>query len=171
MSTRTPRGAAIELGLSIAVLALGIAVAVIASRLPAPAGYSGIGPALMPNIVGFGLIVTGVWLIAEALTGGWRQRAPDAAEDRGEHAFLAPGFVWVSAGLIAQMVLIGNAGFVIAAVALFTMVSRGFGSTRPWRDAAIGAALALAIFFFFVKFLNVNLPAGWLKPLLGAAGI
>ena len=29
----------------------------------------------------------------------------------------------------------------------------------------------LAVFLFFVKFLNVNLPAGVLKPLLGVAGI
>jgi hypothetical protein len=27
------------------------------------------------------------------------------------------------------------------------------------------------VFLFFVKFLNVNLPAGWLLPLLGAAGL
>jgi hypothetical protein len=32
-------------------------------------------------------------------------------------------------------------------------------------------AVALAIFVFFVHLLNVNLPAGWLKPVLGAAGI
>jgi len=28
-----------------------------------------------------------------------------------------------------------------------------------------------AVFEFFVKLLNVNLPAGWLQPILGAAGI
>ena len=39
------------------------------------------------------------------------------------------------------------------------------------RDFAIGLVLGLAVFLFFVKFLNVNLPAGWLKPLLGGAGI
>ena len=171
MSTRTPRGAAVDLAISCGVLLAGIAVLLIAARLPAPSGYSGIGPALMPNIVGVGLVVTGLWLLAECLTGGWRQRASDDATERGEHPFFSPGFVWVTAGLVAQMVLIGNAGFVIAAVALFTMVARGFGSTRPWRDVAIGAVLALGIFVFFVKFLNVNLPAGWLKPLLGAAGI
>jgi len=31
--------------------------------------------------------------------------------------------------------------------------------------------LSLAVFLFFVKMLNVNLPAGWLEPLLGSAGI
>jgi putative tricarboxylic transport membrane protein len=168
---RMARGAAIEIGISIAVLLLGFCVAYQAARLPAPTGYSGIGPALMPSIVAGGLIIVGLWLLAECLTGGWRQSASDDAVERGEHAFFSPGFVWISAGLVAQMALIGTGGFVIAAVVLFTMVSRGFGSIKPLRDAAIGAVLALSIFWFFVKFLNVNLPAGWLKPLLGGAGI
>lgn len=168
---RPTRGAAIEIGISVAVLFLGLAVAVLAAQLPAPAGYSRIGPSLMPSIVATGLVIVGVWLLAECFSGGWRERAPDDAAVRGEHAFFAPGFVWISAGLVAQMALIGTGGFVIAAIALYTMVARGFGSVRPLRDAAIGAVLALAIFWFFVKFLNVNLPAGWLKPLLGAAGI
>jgi hypothetical protein len=50
-------------------------------------------------------------------------------------------------------------------------VARAFGSTRAARDAALGFALSLAVFLFFVKMLNVNLPAGWLQPILGAAGI
>ena len=55
--------------------------------------------------------------------------------------------------------------------ALFALVARGFGSRRWARNVAIGLVLALAIFLFFVKLLNVNLPAGWLTPLLGSAGI
>jgi len=27
------------------------------------------------------------------------------------------------------------------------------------------------VFLFFVRFLNVNLPAGWLLPILGGAGL
>lgn len=164
------RGALVELAISIALLALGIAVAVVAARMPASGGFSGVGPAAMPSIVATGLIGVGLWLLAESLTGGWRQREADPV-DRGEHAFFAPGFVWVSAGLAAQMLLIHSAGFVIAAIALFTCVARGFGSRKPLRDAGIGAVLSTAIFLFFVQFLNVSLPAGWLKPLLGTAGI
>jgi hypothetical protein len=50
-------------------------------------------------------------------------------------------------------------------------VARGFGSKRFIRALSIGLVLALVIFLFFVKLLNVNLPAGWLAPLLGGAGI
>jgi putative tricarboxylic transport membrane protein len=67
--------------------------------------------------------------------------------------------------------LIHRAGFVLAQAVLFACVARGFGSTRIARDLAIGLAIALAVFLFFVKFLNVNLPAGWLRPILGSAGI
>ena len=77
----------------------------------------------------------------------------------------------VSAGLFAQILLIHRAGFVLAQAALFCCVARGFGSSKWPRDLAVGFLLGLLVFFFFVKFLNVNLPAGWLKPLLGGAGI
>ena len=165
------RGALVELAIGAALLALGIFVAAIASRMPETGGFSGVGPAAMPKIVATGLVVVGLWLLAESLTGGWRERESDDPTVRGEHAFFGPGFVWISAGLVAQMALIHSAGFVIAAAVLFVCVARGFGSRRPARDAITGVLLSLAIFWFFVKFLNVNLPAGWLKPLLGAAGI
>lgn len=159
-----------ELLLSLAFIALGAFVLVVARGMPATGGFSGIGPSAMPTVIGTGLVIVGLWLLAERLTGGWRDAEPHPTE-RGEHAFVVSGFVWVSAGLIAQMLLINRAGFVIAAVALFVGVSRGFGSTRPVRDAILGFVIALGIFLFFVKFLNVSLPAGWLQPILGTAGI
>ena len=62
-------------------------------------------------------------------------------------------------------------GFVVAAMALYACVARGFGSARFLRDLAIGLVLGLGVFLFFVRFLNVNLPGGWLQPLLGSAGL
>lgn len=167
---RSPRSGA-ELALSLGVLALGVMAAVIAFRLPEAGGYARIGPNFMPKVVAGGLLLLGLWLLAELATGGWRDRVPDDPAERGEHAFHRGAFGWVTAGLAAQMVLIGHAGFVLAAGALFACVARGFGSTRPARDVAIGLLLALAVFLFFVRFLNVGLPAGWLAPLLGSAGI
>jgi putative tricarboxylic transport membrane protein len=157
--------------LSIAVALLGIATAIIAFGLPTMGGYSRVGPNVMPIAVSLGLIVLGVWLLAEVATGGWRAPMPDDPAARGEHPFVASAFGWVSAGLFAQMVLVHTAGFVIAAAALFACVARGFGSTRWLRDALAGLVIGLAVFFFFVRFLNVNLPAGWLYPILGGAGL
>jgi len=160
-----------ELILSLALLILGIAVGVGTTMLSGAGGYARVGPNVAPAVVAGGLILLGLWLLYEALTGGWRNAIADEAEARGEHRFYIPAFIWVSVGLIAQILLIHRGGFVIAQAVLFGSVARGFGSTRPIRDLAIGIILALAVFLFFVKFLNVNLPAGWLKPFLGSAGI
>lgn len=160
-----------EVALSIGVLALGIGVAAVTATLPSEGGYAGIGPNFIPGVVGAGIILLGLWLGFEAFSGGWRSAPPDDARSRGEHAFHAASFGWISAGLFAHMALIGTGGFVLAGTALFACVARGFGSRRWIRDLSIGIVLALAVFLFFVKLLNVNLPAGWLSPVLGGAGI
>jgi putative tricarboxylic transport membrane protein len=154
-----------EIALSIGVLALGIGMAAVTVTLPSEGGYAGIGPNFIPAVVAAGIILLGVWLGYEAFFGGWRNRAEQT------EVFEAHPFVWISAGLFAHMALIGWAGFVIAGTVLFACVARGFGSRRWIRDLSIGIVLALAVFVFFVKLLNVNLPAGWLSPLLGGAGI
>jgi putative tricarboxylic transport membrane protein len=157
--------------LSLAVLALGIAVAVGASQLSSAGGYARVGPNAAPAVIAGGLILLGLWLGYEALSGGWRNAISDDPQARGEHAFHAGAFIWVSIGLFAQILLIHTAGFVIAQAVLFACVARGFGSAKIPRDLAIGLLLGLGVFLFFVKFLNVNLPAGWLRPILGGAGI
>lgn len=165
------RVAPVDVILSLGVMALGIAAATVALSLPSAGGYSRIGPNLMPVVISFALILLGAVLLYECFTGGWRARTPDDAAERGEHPFLPAAFGWVSAGLFAQMALIHSAGFVLAAAALFACVARGFGSRRWLRDGAIGLLLGLGVFLFFVRFLNVNLPAGWLQPILGGAGL
>jgi putative tricarboxylic transport membrane protein len=160
-----------ELALSAGVIALGAGSAAVTAQLPSEGGYAGIGPNFFPALVSAGLLVLGAWLLWEALRGGWKNRPSDDPGERGEHAFDLGAFGWVSAGLFVHMAAIGTAGFVLAGGALFTCVARGFGSRRWLRDAVLGLAIALAVFLFFVRFLNVNLPAGGLAPLLGAAGI
>lgn len=166
----TVRRSAAEVALSVGVLALGAGAVATTAGLSGEGGYSGIGPNFVPAVVSGGLLLLGMWLLYEALSGGWRNAVPDDPQERGEHAFRGAGFGWVSAGLFAHMALIGHAGFVIAGMALFAGVARGFGSRRIARDLALGLVISLAVFLFFVKLLNVNLPAGWLMPLLGAAG-
>jgi putative tricarboxylic transport membrane protein len=160
-----------EVALSLGVLALGAGAAAVTAQLPSEGGYAHVGPNFFPALTSAGLVILGGWLLYEALAGGWKNRGPDDARERGEHPFDAAAFGWVSAGLFAHMALIGWAGFVVAGTLLFAAVARGFASRRPLRDLALGVVLSLAIFLFFVKFLNVNLPAGWLSPLLGSAGI
>ena len=151
--------------------ALGIATAIGTAQLPSAGGYARIGPNVAPAVIAGGLILLGIWLLFETFTGGWRNAVPDDPAARGEHAFHPGAFLWVSAGVIAEILLIHTGGFVLAQAALFACVARGFGSAKLPRDFGIGLVLGLAVFLFFVKFLNVNLPAGWLKPILGGAGI
>ena len=154
-----------EIALSLGVVALGIGVAAVTATLPSEGGYAGIGPNFIPAVVAAGIFVLGVWLSIQAFTGGWR-KAPAH-----EEVFERKPFLWVSAGLFAHMALIGWAGFIVAGTALFVCVARGFGSRRVLRDVVIAAVLTVAIYLFFVQLLNVNLPAGWLAPVLGGAGI
>jgi putative tricarboxylic transport membrane protein len=154
-----------EIALSLGVVAMGIGVAAVTATLPSEGGYAGIGPNFIPAVVAAGIILLGVWLSIEAFAGGWRKREEPAER------FEPRPFLWISAGLFAHMALIGWAGFVIAGTVLFACVARGFGSRRFVRDTAIALILTVVIYLFFVKLLNVNLPAGWLSPILGGAGI
>ena len=154
-----------EIALSLGVVALGLGVAGVTATLPSEGGYAGIGPNFIPAVVAAGILLLGGWLTFQAFTGGWRKPGEQP------EAFQPSPFLWVSAGLLIHMLLIGWAGFVVAGTVLFALVARGFGSRRWPRNLAIGLVLAAAIFVFFVKLLNVNLPAGWLGPILGGAGI
>ena len=154
-----------EIALSLGVVALGVGVAAVTATLPSEGGYAGIGPNFIPAVVAAGIILLGVWLAIEAFSGGWRD-APAHSE-----VFQRLPFLWVSAGLFAHMALIAWAGFIVAGTVLFVFVARGFGSRRIARDIAIALVFTLGIYLFFVKLLNVGLPAGWLQPLLGGAGI
>lgn len=153
-----------EIALSLGVLTLGLAIAGVTTTLPSEGGYAGIGPNFIPAVVAAGIILLGLWLGYEAFTGGWRSR-PEP-----EGVFEKNPFLWVSAGLFGHMALIGWAGFVVAGTILFACVARGFGSRRVARDVAIALVFNVGIYLFFVKLLNVGLPAGWLAPLLGTAG-
>jgi putative tricarboxylic transport membrane protein len=154
-----------EVALSLGVVALGGGIGAVTATLPSEGGYAGIGPNFIPAVVAAGIILLGVWLGFEAFTGGWRKRAEET------EVFRPSPFLWVSAGLFAHMALIGWAGFVVAGSVLFTCVARGFGSRRVVRDLAIALVLSVGIYLFFVKLLNVGLPAGWLAPIFGGAGI
>lgn len=155
----TARGHLGELALSLGLLAIGVFVLVDTGTIPEGQSYSGVGPRFFPYLVGAGLTACGALLAWRALTGGWRAMPAD----EGVHD--APdwrAFLLISAGIVLQMAVVGWAGFVIAGVILFTLVARGFGSTRLGRDLAIGAALVVAAYLVFTQLLSLSLPAGWL---------
>lgn len=151
-----------ELVLSLGILALGIFVAIQTMAIDVSPGYARVGPRVFPWVVSFALIVLGLWLGREAFARNW------VSEDSAETAtsFDWPAFLWTGIGLVLHMTLIGRAGFIIAATALFVCVARAFGSRCTLRDAGIGLVLATVVFVGFSRGLGLELPAGMLEELL-----
>ncbi|MFX5570813.1 tripartite tricarboxylate transporter TctB family protein, partial [Acinetobacter baumannii] len=74
------------------------------------------------------------------------------------------GLLWVAAGLLLNMALIGTLGFVLASTLLMVCVARGYGSRRLVRDALIGLAITVPMWLLFDFLLGINLP---LLPIAG----
>ena len=149
--------------LLIGIGALLFAILVFAQTLSIPVSplYSKVGPTVFPYLAVVGLGVLSVLLLVQGVRGGWQD--PEEAAVRPD--WRAVGFV--AAGLLANVLLIGTLGFTAASTLMFVLVSYGFGSRQPLRDAGIGAALALAAYFGFARALGVNIGAGVVENLLG----
>jgi putative tricarboxylic transport membrane protein len=152
-----------QLAVAAGVCALGIAVLWGSFYLPAGGGYAQVGPAVVPRVVGAGLILLGALLFREALAGGFR--GVDEAAERGLPMDW-PAFAWVSAGIIAYGLLVEMPGFVFASTLLFVLVARGFGSRRWGLNTVVGLVLAAAVFAIFNYGLGLTLPAGVLAKVL-----
>ena len=160
-----------QTAVALGVLATGALLAFGALTIPSDAGYAGVGPNFLPWVVAVLLMLCGGFLVWEAHSGGFRQLGdPDGAE----HGHW-PGFVWVSAGILANAALITSIGFILSCALCFVLAVRGFKSAagrldmsvRAWLiDAAIGMAIAAPVFWMFTQALAISLPGltttGWL---------
>jgi putative tricarboxylic transport membrane protein len=153
------------------VLVLGLLIAAGATQISSEAGYGGVGPNFLPWVVGGLLALCGVFLTWEALSGGFRDLETPSGADSGHW----PGFVWVSAGLLASAALITSVGFILSCTLCFVLAVRGFRSSEGRLDlslralivdALIGMAIAAPVFWMFTKFLAISLPGltdtGWI---------
>ena len=129
--------------------------------IPVSPMYAQVGPRVFPYITTAGLALFAVLLLVQAARGGWQP------EEEKEIVLDWRAVVFVTAGLVANVALIGPLGFSAASTAMFVLVAHGFGSRRPLRDAAIGLTLALAAYFGFARALGVNIGAGLIENLLG----
>jgi putative tricarboxylic transport membrane protein len=165
------RATTLQAAVGAGVLVIGLGLGFGAAGIPAEAGYAGVGPNFLPWLVSACLTVCGAWLVREALTGGFREMdAPEGAADG--HW---PGFVWVTAGLLANAALITTIGFILSCALCFVLAVQGFKSAagraqaglRGWLvSAAIGVAIAAPVYWMFTQLLAINLPGltatGWL---------
>jgi putative tricarboxylic transport membrane protein len=75
-------------------------------------------------------------------------------------------FALVLSSLLAFLLLIERAGFIIAASLTFFGVTVAFGNKRHARSAIFGTLFITLVYLAFTRFLNVPLPAGIFKGLL-----
>lgn len=152
------------------VLVLAALLAAGAVSITSEAGYSGVGPNFLPWLVAVALAVCGAWMIWEARTGGFREAEEPSGAERGDWI----GFAWVSAGLLANALLITKIGFILSCTLCFVLAVRGLrlsegrpaGGAVMARDLAIGLAISAPVYWMFTKLLAINLPGltstGWL---------
>ncbi|AFZ69574.1 tripartite tricarboxylate transporter TctB family protein [Deinococcus peraridilitoris] len=167
-----PQSAPRKRGISLADLALALGVTALGGlfllgtlQIQATTGYSQVGPRFFPYVVATGLLIVGVLLTIDALRGG--RAEPAAEEDADPNApnnWAAMG--WIALGILLDMLLMNVGGFVVASIALFWCVARGFQSRKPLRDLAIAVILAVLVYVVFTRGLGLNLPDGILKGLL-----
>lgn len=151
---RRPRWAAFVIAAGLAGLA--VLILVDAAGLKQDGGYAGVGPADVPRLIAYGLLVL-AGLTAVAGLRGDLPKPPRQAP--------AP-VLWIMGGLLGQLALLHVAGFVVSGAVLFGMTVRGFGQRPLWKAVAVGLVLALLIYGVFDRLLKLNLPGGPLERLL-----
>jgi putative tricarboxylic transport membrane protein len=152
-------------------LLIGFVMAVGAMDIPSEAGYAGVGPNALPWLVAFALLVCGLWLIREALTGGFR--AMEAPSGAAQADWLSAA--WVLGAVLANAALITRLGFILSCTLCFVLAvrglrraeGRGFGGVRQLvLDTVTGMLIAAPVYWLFSKLLAVNLPGivpgGWI---------
>jgi len=150
-----------EAVLGLGVLALGLFIAFETSQMQVAPTHAAVGPRLFPFLVAGGLILVAAAVLREAFFG-------HVAHEGGfELDWLAVALV--SAGLIAEMLLMEWAGWIFAATILFILTARAFMSRKLVIDAVIGLALATLTFVIFSYGLELSLPGGKLAELWAPA--
>ena len=168
---KTNKAEPTQVAVGAGVLLLGVLLAAGALVIPAAAGYGGVGPNFLPWLVAVGLVICGVMILREALTGGFRAMDEPSGADR---AFW-PGLAWITAGLLANAALITRIGFILACTLCYMLAVQGLkrasgqpaGTPRALLiDLVTGFLISAPVFWLFTQFLGINLPGltgtGWI---------
>lgn len=156
-----------ELLVALAVVVLGVVILVQTQDIRVTRATARVGPRVIPMIVGWGMIAIGLWYAVELLRG---QHARPAADSEDVDITLPPDWATIAgigAGLVAYMLLIERAGFILASAALFTITAFSMGSRKIVRDVVIALVIAVGAYLAFSEGLGVRLPQGILDGLIG----
>jgi hypothetical protein len=146
-----------EIALALGMLCLSTIVLWQTYEIPVSPIYARVGPTIIPMITACCLGLLSLALLFSALRGGWQ------TDEEKEYAPDRVALGWLVAGMFANILLIGPAGFTIASVVMFTLAARAFGSLRIGRDAALGFAFSLLAYLGFARALGINIGAGPLE--------
>lgn len=141
-----------------------------ATSISSEAGYGGVGPNFLPWAVAVGLLICGVLLLKQALRGGYADM-PTPPEFPADWQATA----WVSAGVIANALLLTTFGFTLSCALCFVLAVRGLrlsegklagGLSQTMIDIVTGLLISSPVYLLFSKLLSINLPGltqtGWL---------
>lgn len=156
MSIRNPAEAAF----GVAMLLLAAAVLASTASIPAGFSYDAVGPRLFPAIMGVGLLLAALGILAGALGPRASRAEPGGQADWKPIAL-------VSAALLLEAALIETLGWVPLTATLFAAGAWAFGDRRLRLNLLIGAAFGAAILLAFEAVLGLDLPLGVLAPLFG----
>lgn len=149
-----------ELLIAVGTLALAALAYWQVKQIPVSPLYAKVGPTVAPTLAAIGTGLLGLGLLWDAVRGGWQP------EEERELPVDRPALIWVVAGLVANVILIGPAGFTVSSVVMFVLVGRGFGSRRPLHDGAIALVLSFAAYFGFAQALGIDIGRGPLEDFL-----
>ena len=156
-------------GIAVVLVALGMGYG--ALGISSDAGYGGVGPNFLPWLCAVGLLVSGLMIIQEARSGGFREMDAPPGAPQG-YWF---GFVWVSAGLLLNASLIEHIGFILSCTLCYVFACQGLrrasgqdaGTPKVLlTDTVTGVIISAPVFWMFTQFLAINLPgltaSGWI---------
>jgi putative tricarboxylic transport membrane protein len=154
-----------ELAVTLAVIALGIVILIDTRDIRVPKAFSSVGPRVVPTIVGWGLVIVGIWYAIDVILG--HTAAPSGDSEDADPTLPADWGVLggLAITLIAYAALIRPVGFVLASTVLFAGAAVAMGSRQVLRDLAIGLVLSAVTYYAFTEWLGIRLPEGILEGL------
>lgn len=155
-----------ELGVAALLGAVGVVVAVDASRLSGGTAQVGpVGPKVVPLLVAGLLVVCAVLLAVDVLRGGHGELEGGEDVDLGQSSDWRTVLLLVGA-FVANIALIDRAGWVVSGTVLFWGSVYALGSRHYVRDGLVAVLLSVATFYGFYVGLGIALPAGILQGVL-----
>lgn len=152
------RGVTPDLVVAVAVILLGAATLVAATRITIPLSSNVVGPRVFPYAVGVALLVSGVFVLVDALRG--RLGAPEEGEDVDADAptdWVTLAKIFVS--FAVHVAVVDVVGWALAGALLFTLVAWSLGA-NVLKAAVAGLVIGFTVQALFVTALGVSLPAG-----------